>query len=130
MRRAVLALPIAALTLTALAAAPADAAPPAPPSLSTARAELTALTVAAPHPMTGYARDKFDIWAHQSDHCTTRQDVLARDGKDVVEGPDHCQPTSGSWASLYDDTTATEVAKATIDHMVPLAETWRSRADQ
>lgn len=79
--------------------------------------------------MDGYARDKFDIWSTQPDGCTTRQDVLARDGKDVQDKPDHCQPTSGSWYSVYDDTTVTNVAQATIDHMAPLAEAWRSGAD-
>ncbi|MFF4440147.1 DUF1524 domain-containing protein [Streptomyces sp. NPDC001621] len=58
-----------------------------------------------------------------------RQAVLARDGKDVKDKPSSCQPESGSWYSAYDDTTVTEVAKATIDHMVPLAEAWRSGAD-
>ncbi|MFD9821587.1 GmrSD restriction endonuclease domain-containing protein [Streptomyces violascens] len=85
--------------------------------------------VAVPHSMDGYARDKFDIWAEQPGGCTTRQAVLARDGKDVVDKPGSCQPSSGSWYSVYDDATVTVVAQATIDHMVPLAEAWRSGAD-
>ncbi|MBP2055879.1 hypothetical protein J2Z21_008895 [Streptomyces griseochromogenes] len=117
------------LFLTGFCAAPVLAEPPAPPSTVTARSALAALTVAAPHSMNGYARDKFDIWSTQPDGCTTRQDVLARDGKDVQDKPDHCQPASGSWYSAYDDVTVTDVAKATIDHMVPLAEAWRSGAD-
>ena len=129
MRRALFGLPATALLLTAVAAAPALAAPPAPPPAATARAELAALTVATPHPMDGYARDKFDIWASQPDGCTTRQKVLARDGKNVQDKPGSCQPSSGTWYSVYDDTTVTTVAKATIDHMVPLAEAWRSGAD-
>lgn len=80
--------------------------------------------------MTGYSRDAFDVWATQPDHCTTRQDVLARDGKNIVEESDGCQPSSGSWYSEYDDTTVTVVAQATIDHMVPLANAWRSGADK
>ncbi|RAJ57647.1 uncharacterized protein DUF1524 [Streptomyces sp. PsTaAH-130] len=55
--------------------------------------------------------------------------MVARDGKNVQDKPDSCQPSSGSWYSVYDDTTVTDVAKATIDHMVPLAEAWRSDAD-
>src|SRR3954447_25952437 len=66
--------------------------PPPPPSESTARTELAALTVGTPHSMDGYSRDAFDIWAGQLDGCTTRQDVLARDGDNVVEGGDGCQP--------------------------------------
>ncbi|MFG2140829.1 DUF1524 domain-containing protein [Streptomyces sp. NPDC048650] len=130
MRRALFGLSAAALTLVGLTAAPALAEPPAPPSEATARAELGALTVAAPHSMDGYARDKFDIWSHQPDGCTTRQDVLARDAKAVADGQEACQPTSGKWYSAYDDTTVTVVAQATIDHMVPLAEAWRSGADK
>ncbi|MFK0136598.1 GmrSD restriction endonuclease domain-containing protein [Streptomyces murinus] len=126
MRRALFGLPATALLLTVVAAAPALADPPAPPSAATARAELSALTVATPHSMDGYARDKFDIWASQPDGCTTRQEVLARDGKNVQDKPGSCQPSSGTWYSVYDDTT---VANATIDHMVPLAEAWRSGAD-
>jgi len=104
--------------------------PPPPPSESTARTELAALTVGTPHSMDGYSRDAFDVWATQPDGCTTRQDVLARDGDGVVEGSDGCQPTSGSWYSAYDDTNVTVVAQATIDHVVPLADAWRTGADQ
>ncbi|MFJ3235900.1 DUF1524 domain-containing protein [Streptomyces sp. NPDC086787] len=130
MRRAtVLGLPAAALLATVVSAAPALAEPPAPPSTAPARTELAALTVAAPHSMDGYSRDAFDIWSKQTGGCTTRQAVLARDGKDVHDEADGCQPESGSWYSAYDDKTVTEVADATIDHMVPLAEAWRSGAD-
>ncbi|WP_251091369.1 HNH endonuclease family protein [Streptomyces sp. Caat 7-52] len=129
MRRAVFGLPATTLVLLGVSAAPALAEPPAPPSTTTARQELAALTVAAPHSMDGYARDKFDIWSSQPGGCTTRQTVLARDGKDVQDKPGSCQPSSGSWYSIYDDTTVTDVTKATIDHMVPLAEAWRSGAD-
>ncbi|HZE31441.1 MAG TPA: DUF1524 domain-containing protein [Actinoallomurus sp.] len=108
----------------------AAADPPPPPPVSTARTELAALTVGTPHSMTGYSRDAFDIWAGQPDGCTTRQDVLARDGDGVVEGSDGCQPAFGSWYSAYDGTTVTVVAQATIDHVVPLADAWRTGADQ
>lgn len=120
---------VAAIVATVSPATTAVADPPSGPSESTARAELADLTVATPHSMDGYSRDAFDIWAEQPDGCTTRQDVLARDGDNVVEGSDGCQPTSGSWYSAYDNTTVTVVAQATIDHMVPLAEAWRSGAD-
>lgn len=129
MRRVLFGLHAAALLVTVVSAGPAFADPPAPPPVSTARTELAALTVAAPHSMNGYARDKFDIWASQPDGCTTRQEVLARDGKNVQDKPGSCQPASGSWYSVYDNTTVTEVAKATIDHMVPLAMAWKSGAD-
>lgn len=132
MHRISFGLPAAALlvtVVTVVTAGPALADPPAPPSTSTARSELAALTVATPHSMNGYARDKFDIWASQPDGCTTRQEVLARDGKNVTDKPGSCQPASGSWYSVYDSTTVTDVTKATIDHMVPLAMAWISGAD-
>lgn len=118
-------MPTASLVILGVFAGPALAAPQ---STTTARSELADLTVAASHSMDGYARDTFDIWASQPDGCTTRQDVLARDGNDVQDQPDNCQPSSGSWYSV-DDTTVTVVADATIDHLVPLAEAWRSGAD-
>lgn len=93
------------------------------------RAELRGLKVAAEGSMRGYTREKFSIWARESDHCTARQDVLKRDGKKVVEQANGCQPKSGSWYSAYDGKTVTAVAQATIDHVVPLAEAWRSGAD-
>ncbi|MBX7554944.1 DUF1524 domain-containing protein [Streptomyces sp. NPDC004232] len=129
MRRASFGLPAAGLLVTVVAAGPALADPPAPPPVATARSELAALTIATPHSMNGYARDKFDIWAKQPDGCTTRQEVLARDGKNVQDKPGSCQPASGSWYSVYDNTTVTDVTKATIDHMVPLAMAWISGAD-
>ena len=110
------------------AASASHAAPP-PPDETTARADLAELIVAAPHSMDGYSRDAFDIWS-QSGGCTTRQKVLNRDGKHVVDQDGDCQPESGSWYSVYDDTTVTVVAQATIDHVVPLAEAWRSGADR
>ena len=100
------------------------------PDEVTARARLDELVVADPHRMDGYSRDAFDVWSTQPGGCTTRQKVLAREGKRVVDRDGDCQPESGSWYSVYDDTTVTVVAQATIDHVVPLAEAWRSGADR
>ncbi|MGW3151260.1 MULTISPECIES: hypothetical protein [Streptomyces] len=54
------------------------------------------MTVAVPQSMHGYARDKFDIWFTQPGGRTTRQAVLARDGRDVQDKPDGGRPASGS----------------------------------
>jgi hypothetical protein len=40
-----------------------------------------------------------------------------------------CQPTSGSWFSPYDGATWLDPADVDIDHVVPLAEAWRSGAN-
>ncbi|MCF6521816.1 HNH endonuclease family protein [Streptomyces sp. JJ36] len=107
---------------------PAQAAPPTPPGASQARSLLAGLTVAAEGSMTGYDRDKFPHWSSQGDNCNTREVVLERDGSGVQTGGD-CYPTSGSWYSAYDGATWYQASDLDVDHMVPLAEAWRSGAD-
>jgi uncharacterized protein DUF1524 len=110
-----------------LTAGPAQASPPTPPSAATARSMLAALTVAPEGSMTGYSRDKFPHWISQGDNCNTREVVLKRDGANVTTGTD-CYPTSGSWYSPYDGATWYQPSDVDIDHIVPLAEAWRSGA--
>ncbi|SFB85483.1 HNH endonuclease family protein [Streptomyces aidingensis] len=105
---------------------PASAAPPRIPSLSTAQYQLNNLSVGAETSMTGYSRDLFPHW-RSSGGCTTRQTVLKRDGSNVVVGS-NCQPTSGSWYSPYDGVTLRSPSDVDIDHVIPLAEAWRSGA--
>ncbi|MEU4953041.1 HNH endonuclease family protein [Streptomyces lavendulae] len=101
--------------------------PEAPPA-SVARTELAALTVDAPHSMAGYSRARFPHWAQQGQQCDTREIVLARDGQDVVRD-EQCRAVSGAWFSPYDDRTLTAASQVDIDHIVPLANAWRSGAD-
>jgi len=103
--------------------------PPAPPSVDTAYSELQALQVADPLPMDGYSRDRFPHWTNQHDNCNTREVVLQRDGTDVTVGSD-CYPDSGKWYSVYDKVWLNEAPDVSIDHMVPLAEAWRSGAQR
>ncbi|MFI1253021.1 HNH endonuclease family protein [Streptomyces netropsis] len=127
---AVVALALAAV-LAPVAVSPAAAAPtdmPEPPSVAVARDELTKLTVEPPHSMDGYARAKFPHWAQQGNKCDTRETVLRRDGQDVTQD-DECRAVSGTWKSPYDDKTLTAASQVDIDHMVPLANAWRSGAD-
>ncbi|MER7463771.1 HNH endonuclease family protein [Streptomyces sp. NPDC097981] len=93
----------------------------------TARTRLAALKVAPPGTMAGYSRAKFTHWAEQGNKCDTREVVLKRDGKDVVQDSE-CKAVSGTWRSLYDGTVVTDASKMDIDHIVPLAEGWRSGA--
>jgi hypothetical protein len=118
---------LAAVALTATLATPASATPPNIPSKSTAQAELNALTVASEGSMTGYSRDLFPHWITISGSCNTRETVLKRDGSNVVVNSS-CYPTSGSWYSPYDGITAYYASDIDIDHVVPLAEAWRSGA--
>src|SRR5262245_61823869 len=118
----------AALTLSGVVVGlipSASAAPPTPPDEATARSHLSAITTAAEGSLTGYSRDKFPHWITISGNCDTRETVLKRDGTGVVAGTD-CHPTRGTWVSPYDGATWTDPADVDIDHMVPLAEAWRS----
>ncbi|QHC26932.1 DUF1524 domain-containing protein [Streptomyces sp. GS7] len=78
--------------------------------------------------MEGYSRAKFPHWIKQKGGCNTREVVLLRDGKDVTL--DECRAVSGTWYSEYDGETFTEARALDIDHMVPLANAWRSGADK
>ena len=112
----------------ALLTGPAFAAPPGIPSKATAQAQLNALTVAADASMSGYSRDLFPHWSTVSGTCNTRETVLKRDGTSVVTSSS-CAATSGSWYSPYDGATWTAASDVDIDHVVALAEAWRSGAN-
>jgi hypothetical protein len=99
-------------------AAPADAT-----------GQLNALTVAAARPMSGYSREKFPHWRRVDDNCDVRDAVLKRDGTGV-EATATCKITKGSWKSVYDGKTFADPQDIDIDHMVPLANAWRSGADK
>ncbi|MFI5673017.1 HNH endonuclease family protein [Streptomyces sp. NPDC051704] len=92
-----------------------------------ARTQLASLKVAQPGTMAGYSRAKFTHWAEQGNKCDTREVVLKRDGTDVKQNSE-CKAVSGTWKSLYDGVVVTEASKMDIDHIVPLAEGWRSGA--
>lgn len=113
--------------LVLIPAPPAGAYPPDLPAKAVAQAELDALTVRAEGASAPYDRDLFPHWI-TVDGCTTRETVLRRDGDGVEVGSD-CYPTAGSWYSEYDGETRTSPADIAIDHVVPLAEAWRSGAD-
>src|SRR5690606_713514 len=51
------------------------------------------------------------------------------DGQGVVTGDD-CRITAGTWFSVYDGQTLTDPSDVDIDHMVPLANAWRTGAAQ
>ncbi|MEV0991771.1 HNH endonuclease family protein [Streptomyces sp. NPDC049949] len=95
--------------------------------VAAARTQLAALKVAQPGTMAGYSRAKFTHWAEQGNKCDTREVVLKRDGTDVKQDSE-CKAVSGTWKSLYDGVVVTDASKMDIDHIVPLAEGWRSGA--
>ena len=126
MKRVIVILAASLLALSAFLA-PAAATPTGIPSLATAQSQLAALTVAAEANASTYDRDLFPHWITISGTCNTRETVLKRDGTGVVTDSS-CAATSGSWYSPYDGATWTAASDVDIDHMVPLAEAWRSGA--
>lgn len=126
MRRVVTAA-LAALFFAILTTGTAWATPPGIPSPSTAAARLDTLTVASESHQSTYDRALFPHWITISGTCNTRETVLKRDGSGVIVNSS-CAPTSGSWYSPYDGATWTAAGDVDIDHMVPLAEAWRSGA--
>ncbi|SDK01145.1 HNH endonuclease family protein [Streptomyces indicus] len=124
---ALAALTAAAAAVSLLTGPPAQAAPPTPISATTARTYLGELTVKAEGSSTGYSRDKFPHWITQSGACNTREVVLKRDGTNVQQDSS-CAATSGSWYSPYDGATWSAASDVDIDHVIPLAEAWRSGA--
>ncbi|GAA3678598.1 HNH endonuclease family protein [Nonomuraea antimicrobica] len=113
-------------------AAGANAASPTelPPALlpPAAFVQLGQLDVATPRSMAGYSRARFPHWSQQGDGCDTREVVLARDGADVKQD-ENCRAISGTWHSEYDGRDFTSASALDIDHMVPLAQAWRSGAN-
>jgi hypothetical protein len=93
-----------------------------------ARLELDSFVPTPEGSMDGFDRSRsFPHWS-QSNGCTVRQTVLRRDGRAVQLGTG-CQPASGIWFSEYDGLTHTNPNDIQIDHVVPLADAWRSGAN-
>jgi hypothetical protein len=91
-----------------------------------AEAQLDKLVVAKAGSMKGYSRDKFPHWRSTGKNCDVRDSVLKRDGTKVKFSG--CNVVAGTWKSLYDGKQLTAPTQVDIDHMVPLANAWRSGA--
>jgi hypothetical protein len=122
---------LTAVLLIPLAGWSATASPvtlPEPSAGWIARNELAELVVAKPHAMTGYSPARFPHWADLGDSCDVREHVLMRDGNDVIRDS-RCRVVSGRWLSEYDGKRLTSAGAMRVDHLVPLADAWRSGAD-
>jgi hypothetical protein len=121
---------ILATALLALAGCEGVALDPAPtstPDATSSTAQLDELTVVTKTgSMSGYSRAKFPHWRSTGSNCDVRDTVLKRDGKNVKTSG--CNVVAGSWTSLYDGKVLSSPTKVDIDHMVPLANAWRSGA--
>lgn len=87
---------------------------------------LAQLTVAPEEPG-GYDRDLFPHWITRNG-CTTRNRVLIDESTIPVTRNSSCTVTAGRWYSQFDDVWVDVPRSLDIDHMVPLAEAWRSGA--
>jgi len=100
---------------------------PAPAAAADASQQLDQLKVAPWGSMAKYSRDRFPHWISQGSGCDTRDKVLERDGQGVKVDA-HCKITSGSWVSPYDGKKVSDPQALDIDHVVPLANAWRTGA--
>lgn len=124
-----------------IAAVPATTTSPTPTSTPSApllaSVALAELTVKGPSPMTGYQRvaDFGKAWTDvDGNDCDTRDDVLRRDLQNVKGAP--CKVRSGILHDPYTGDTITFTRGVTtseavqIDHVVPLADAWRTGAQK
>ena len=130
---------LALASLTACQGVPTIPAPPGvtaspestkaankPASVKNAAAALAKLKVAPPGSMRGYSRAKFPTWRETGPNCNVRDAVLKRDGTHVKTSG--CNVVAGTWRSAYDGMVLNSPTKVDIDHLVPLADAWRSGA--
>jgi len=77
----------------------------------------------------GYNRALFKHWVDANKNgCDTRKEVLIAEAVVKPKIGAKCILTGGKWISAYDGKSYTKDASLDIDHVVPLAEAWRSGA--
>jgi hypothetical protein len=77
----------------------------------------------------GYSRSLFRHWIDaDKDGCNTRYEVLIAEAIVKPKVGAGCYLTGGKWKSPYEGKVFTNPTGLDIDHMVPLAEAWRSGA--
>lgn len=67
-----------------------------------------------------YSRKEWKHWVKDSNGCTTRDNVLASQGKNIKK-KGTCKVISGEWIDPYTGDTVTDPKKLDIDHVAPLA---------
>jgi Protein of unknown function (DUF1524) len=111
---------------------------PTPPTAPRAREMLQEIDVAPAGSMAGYSREAFPHWAadgtefgweESEGSCDVRDDALIRDGSGV-EVDEDCSLTAGEWLDPFTGATLTDPGDVDIDHLVPLANAWRSGAGE
>jgi hypothetical protein len=112
---------VGVLTVIAALIATGDGRPPP--------AAAHGLTVAPAVPVTGYDRDVFGTWGDMDrDGCDTRAEVLQRDMSAETVYPG-CRVTRGYFIDSYTNARGwTPASSLDVDHVVALADAWRSGA--
>ncbi len=98
---------------------------------------LKGLEVSPPGSMAGYDREAFPHWSDAQEFgwnvsdsaCDVREAALIRDGEDVVVG-EGCEVEGGRWRDPYTTRTYTDPLGIDIDHLVPLANAYRTGASR
>jgi hypothetical protein len=86
------------------------------------------LTVAADQ-LSGYERSLFKHWIDaDKDRCDTRKEVLIQEAVIVPKLNSGCGFNGGEWISPYEGLPTSDYSTLDIDHLIPLAEAWRSGA--
>jgi hypothetical protein len=86
------------------------------------------LTVAADQ-LSGYERSLFKHWIDaDKDRCDTRKEVLIQEAIIVPKLNSGCGFNGGEWISPYEGLPTSDYSTLDIDHLIPLAEAWRSGA--
>lgn len=93
-----------------------------------AQADTFQLTVAEDK-TTGYSRSAFKHWIDSDKNgCDTRAEVLLEEATVTPKIGAKCKLSGGKWLSTYDGKIITNASQLDVDHLVPLAEAWRSGA--
>ena len=92
-------------------------------------ARASSIIFVAPDSQVTYSRASFKHWIDEDkDGCDTRAEVLIEESTIKPKVGKKCSLTGGSWLSPYDNKVHTKANSLDIDHLVPLAEAWRSGA--
>jgi hypothetical protein len=77
----------------------------------------------------GYNRSLFKHWIDANKNgCDTRAEVLISEAVVKPKVDKKCKIIGGKWLSAYDNKSVTNSSQLDVDHLVPLAEAWRSGA--
>jgi hypothetical protein len=81
----------------------------------------------APDHIGGYLRALFPTWKDVlHDGCTARKEVLLQEAVVAPKIGSGCYLIGGEWIDPYSGKRMTRYSEVQIDHLVPLAEVWRS----